>query len=620
MLIRLKGDENLVPVDYRKAPISKPIYVMYGFELPIVLEFYHDNGNAFDETELSCYTSFQFGIDSDYDFSTDPAALANSGFEVSENTLSFILLTDSAKFKTLLGNESTANAVAELKCYTSGSTKPKLSVSFDVKLRNAVLADGTGEPSSNPELYITHSEAYALVQEAPVREFSVDGETDWHETQTDDDRYYREQRNSGEWSDAIALIEPTDAFVYVAYASDDAGTDFSLTPSDTLKYRAEIHVTEAIETPTIDDFTGATWVKYLGDTGAQGENAPEVQYQFSVDGETDWHTPWASGDFYQRISVDDGVTWSDPIEFVGANGTGVAPQGTYDSGTTYALNEGVTYNSSYYRSLAENNTGNQPDTSPAYWELMIAKGDTGAQGIPGINILSSITGESFLYPKTGIINPFSNAANSPNIDFDVDNYADTAAMLSTSANEPLQLPKFKVSSGTASLKKRFVYAPESGYGWNGETVVFKGEYKKMTDNAAWGSVTAFDIGTDTVPAAVTPTGDTTNGSAVVTNMSSTDGLFAGMAVSGTGIPADSTIVSVDSATQITLNANATADGSGVTLSCQSLNPQLYEATISLATLGLAVGDIVQMVVFVDSSSTWAHDIALELCEIEVVTS
>jgi hypothetical protein len=47
-------------------------------------------------------------------------------------------------------------------------------------------------------------------------------------------------------------------------------------------------------------------------------------------------------------------------------------------------------------------------------------------------------------------------------------------------------------------------------------------------------------------------------------------------------------------------------------------PQLYEVTISLETLGLAVGDMVQAVVFVDSTSSLVNDVAFELCEIEVV--
>ncbi|MEK7951356.1 beta strand repeat-containing protein [Luteolibacter soli] len=63
--------------------------------------------------------------------------------------------------------------------------------------------------------------------------------------------------------------------------------------------------------------------------------------------------------------------------------------------------------------------------------------------------------------------------------------------------------------------------------------------------------------------AVTPfarTGSTTSGTAIVTGLSSTADLVAGMTVTGTGIAANSTISSINSATQITLSANTTATG------------------------------------------------------------
>jgi hypothetical protein len=59
-----------------------------------------------------------------------------------------------------------------------------------------------------------------------------------------------------------------DSYVYVAYASDSSGTGFSLTPTNALKYRAEIHVTTSTPSPQASDFTGATWVKYLGSDGS----------------------------------------------------------------------------------------------------------------------------------------------------------------------------------------------------------------------------------------------------------------------------------------------------------------------------------------------------------------
>jgi hypothetical protein len=53
---------------------------------------------------------------------------------------------------------------------------------------------------------------------------------------------------------------------------------------------------------------------------------------------------------------------------------------------------------------------------------------------------------------------------------------------------------------------------------------------------------------------------TTNGSAVITGLVSTSEIGVGAVVSGTNIPANATVLSVDSATQITISANATGTG------------------------------------------------------------
>jgi parallel beta-helix repeat protein len=63
----------------------------------------------------------------------------------------------------------------------------------------------------------------------------------------------------------------------------------------------------------------------------------------------------------------------------------------------------------------------------------------------------------------------------------------------------------------------------------------------------------------------TETGDIDGATAVITNVSDTSSMKEGQPVSGTGIAADSRILSVDSASQITLDKNTTAAGSGVTL-------------------------------------------------------
>jgi hypothetical protein len=81
-------------------------------------------------------------------------------------------------------------------------------------------------------------------------------------------------------------------------------------------------------------------VKYGGDPGPQGEPgtpgadgvdgadgedgaaAPEVAIQYSINGSTSWHDTYASGDKYVRFSVDDGVTWTDGMKFIGEDGAG----------------------------------------------------------------------------------------------------------------------------------------------------------------------------------------------------------------------------------------------------------------------------------------------------------
>lgn len=71
---------------------------------------------------------------------------------------------------------------------------------------------------------------------------------------------------------------------------------------------------------------------------------------------------------------------------------------------------------------------------------------------------------------------------------------------------------------------------------------------------------------DTIlPAAVADTGDTTASSESIINIGDTSVLEVGMAVTGAGIPDGALILSIDSATAITLTEDATATAAGVAL-------------------------------------------------------
>lgn len=98
------------------------------------------------------------------------------------------------------------------------------------------------------------------------RQFSVDGETNWHDEQADEDRYMRARLSvsgaAGAWlvwrlsagTPGRDGTDGADTYTYIAYARDAAGTDFSFTPSDALKYRAEIHPdTDLSHVPVVSD-------------------------------------------------------------------------------------------------------------------------------------------------------------------------------------------------------------------------------------------------------------------------------------------------------------------------------------------------------------------------------
>ena len=83
-----------------------------------------------------------------------------------------------------------------------------------------------------------------------------------------------EVTNSGTATDAVFNFKiprgPTgatghEAYLYVAYAENTDGRGFSLLPADSRKYRAEIQTDAPIDTPTLADFAGASWQKYIGD-------------------------------------------------------------------------------------------------------------------------------------------------------------------------------------------------------------------------------------------------------------------------------------------------------------------------------------------------------------------
>jgi len=86
------------------------------------------------------------------------------------------------------------------------------------------------------------------------------------------------------------------------------------------------------------------------------------------------------------------------------------------------------------------------------------------------------------------------------------------------------------------------------YSWKEEMLQPAGQFDDLGDAGLAGSCEVVMDGT------------TASGSPAITGLADTTGLVRGQPVSGTGVPAGAVILSVDSSSQVTLTANATASG------------------------------------------------------------
>jgi hypothetical protein len=300
--------------------------------------------SAFGDNDFDPLTSFMFLSEQTED-ADNKVNIANDWLDgltadPANGQLSFRVSTNTVRF-----NEALQNSTGIQKFYfcisgiPSGQTEKTVLAYFRFKAENRPSSSAGIPAPADPE-YLNTQEVQALVKSAPVFEFSIDGATLWHSVQVNADRYYREQRNNGEWSDAIKMIPG---------ATGDKGN--------------------------------------TGDTGATGTT---------------------------------GTPGSDGID-----GTGYNDQGDYSSETTYAANDTVTYNGSLFFSLADNNTDNVPNSSPAHWRLLVSKGADGTDGADGADGTNGTNGADGTDGNTWF---FSTGVPAPGLGVDGDSALDTLNM------------------------------------------------------------------------------------------------------------------------------------------------------------------------------------------------
>lgn len=456
------------------AAVDKP-QLFYGTRETLEFTFLNDGAPVpFAETD-----TFSVALDSNFIHTDSLMAYSEDATVIDGESGKVTIQLDmqSESFNEKLNGKESVGAYLEVTVLHSGSTVPEMLLQDSITARGRVQTVEGAPESADPEYY-TSAQIRALLNAGYEMEFSVDGES-WHTEQTDGDLYYHYRNrqiggawsdkimipkgeqgdpapelktqysvdgsklwhdeyaggdaymrtssdNGGSWSGAIRILgQPgtagSSSYTYVAYASDASGSGFSLTPSDTLKYRAEIHSETAIESPDADDFSGAVWVKYIGSDGTSGTSAgfgaPDATAETLAAGSEATAEVTASGEdtakvFHFSFGIPKGADGADGKSayqlwleqegnegktlddffnaYRGADGTGLTVRGAYDAASTYqktdTATDAVQYNGSLWGYInATAGSGNAPPESAAtvsndYWTLLVAKGETGSDG------------------------------------------------------------------------------------------------------------------------------------------------------------------------------------------------------------------------------------------------
>ncbi|MEK6702668.1 MAG: hypothetical protein AABZ53_10415, partial [Planctomycetota bacterium] len=140
--------------------------------------------------------------------------------------------------------------------------------------------------------------------------------------------------------------------------------------------------------------------------------------------------------------------------------------------TTYITNDAVTFNGSSYRSLINDNIGNDPSASPAAWALVAAKGDTGATGAQGIQGIQGIQGDQ------GVAGP----QGPQGLQGDTGTQGPTGATGAEGPTGPQGVAGPQGPAGLGALEWHAAWASNTTYASN-NAVLFNGStYRSLTDN------------------------------------------------------------------------------------------------------------------------------------------
>jgi hypothetical protein len=162
---------------------------------------------AFGSNDFDANCPFMFlteepsgGINAPSDWVDGTTANRTAGqlsIRINTNTAQFAAVLTAANFKTKYYFVITG--------IPAGETEKSVLAYFQFKAENRPSSTAAA-PAIAEYAYYTAVQTYALLRAAAERQFSTNGESLWHGEQTPEDRFCRERRLQGEWSETIMLL------------------------------------------------------------------------------------------------------------------------------------------------------------------------------------------------------------------------------------------------------------------------------------------------------------------------------------------------------------------------------------------------------------------------------
>lgn len=168
----------------------------------------------------------------------------------------------------------------------------------------------------------------------------------------------------------------------------DLSVALSLRPNVTLAYNILVYDAASHGSYVLQNVGGVQGTTWALNTYAPAQNAPVVATALSS-GSSVPSSCRGAAKFYTQTTPPADYDCVGNVFVLqtssGGSSVSVTWRNAYGSGTTYAVNDAVSYNGSSYISLQASNTGHQPDTSSSWWGLLAAKGTDGTAGTNGTN-------------------------------------------------------------------------------------------------------------------------------------------------------------------------------------------------------------------------------------------